>query len=182
MAEYQKHPILLVDDEPEILFSLRGLLRHDFEVFTAESAVAALEILQARPIHIVMTDQRMPEITGSELMGRVKNHWPRTIRVVFTGYADIKAVMEAINTGGLYRYITKPWDPDELVEMLKEAGCMYNELVERQQLLTALESHLAANQQLAARLPHLTPDDTQRLLAEGGPLLEQVRQAILREV
>ena len=66
-------------------------------------------------------DQRMPEITGAELMGRVKNRWPATIRIVFTGYADIKSVVEAINTGGIYRYITKPWDPDELVEVLQEA-------------------------------------------------------------
>ena len=66
-----KHPILVVDDEPEILFSLRGLLRREFDVSTAESGQEAMEILQQRPIHVVMTDQRMPAMTGVELLSRV---------------------------------------------------------------------------------------------------------------
>ena len=117
-----------MDDEPEILFSLKGLLRREFELYTAESGQEALEILERHAIHVVMTDQRMPEMTGVQLMRRVKNEYPEAIRIVFTGYADIKAVIDAINNGGLYRYITKPWDPDELIEVLHEAAARYDEL------------------------------------------------------
>lgn len=122
MPAAEKHPILIVDDEPDVLFSLKGLLRHNFELFTAESGEQALQILREHPIHVIMTDQRMPGMTGVELMTRVKVQYPDSIRIVFTGYADINAVIEAINTGGLYRYITKPWDPDELIDVLMNAA------------------------------------------------------------
>jgi response regulator RpfG family c-di-GMP phosphodiesterase len=143
MAEERKYSVLLVDDEPDILFSLKGLLRLEFELFTAESGREALEILASRPIQVVMTDQRMPEMTGVELLGQVKLRYPDAIRIVFTGYADIKAVVEGINTGGLYRYITKPWDPDELIQLLHEAGARHEALIERRQLLIDLRDHLA---------------------------------------
>src|SRR5579863_464614 len=109
MAEQSRHPVLLVDDEPDILFSLRGLLRREFELHTAASGREALDILAEHPMHVVMTDQRMPEMTGVELLARVKQQFPDTIRIVFTGYADIKAVVDGINQSGLYRYVTKPW-------------------------------------------------------------------------
>src|SRR5438445_537437 len=113
-----KHPILLVDDEPEILFSLRGLLRREFELFTAESGAEALEILKQHPIHVIMTDQRMPRMTGVELLRQAQMEHPEAIRIVFTGYADLKAVVDAVNQGHIYRYLTKPWDPDDLLTVL----------------------------------------------------------------
>lgn len=122
MTDKTKHPILIVDDEPDVLFSLKGLLRHDFELHTAESGEEALQILSDHDIHVIMTDQRMPGMTGVELMKQAKTQYPGAIRIVFTGFADIKAVVEAINNGGLYRYITKPWDPDELIETLHLAA------------------------------------------------------------
>lgn len=127
MSASTKHPILIVDDEPDVLFSLKGLLRHEFVLHTAESGEEALAILREHPIHVIMTDQRMPGMTGVELMQHAKKACPGAVRIVFTGYADIKAVVEAINTGGLYRYITKPWDPDELIEVLHEAAQRYDE-------------------------------------------------------
>lgn len=141
MSAQTKHPILVVDDEPEILFSLRGLLRREFEVQTAESAQEAMEILQQQPIHVVMTDQRMPAMTGVELLSRVQGEWPDAIRMVFTGYADVKAVIDAINEGHIYRYITKPWDPDELRALLRQACEEYDRIIERRQLLTDLHAH-----------------------------------------
>ena len=145
----KKHPILLVDDEPEILFSLKGLLRREFELHTAESGREALEILKEHPIHVVMTDQRMPEMTGVQLMQQVSDRHPEAIRIVFTGYADIKAVIDAINSGGLYRYITKPWDPDELIAVLHEAADKYDEVVEHERLLADLAQHVRQGQELA---------------------------------
>jgi response regulator RpfG family c-di-GMP phosphodiesterase len=143
MAQRTKHPILLVDDEPEILYSLRGLLRMEFEVHTAESGHEAIGILQQQPIHVVMSDQRMPEMTGVELLSQVQGEYPDAIRMVFTGYADVKAVIDAINQGHIFRYITKPWDPDELRAVLHQACEEYDQIVERKRLLTDLRDYQA---------------------------------------
>ncbi len=152
MAEPGKHPLLLVDDEPDILFSLQGLLRREFELHTAGSGREALEILAKRPIHVVMTDQRMPEMTGVELLSRVRKEYPDTVRIVFTGYADIKAVVDGINQSGLFRYVTKPWDPDDLIELLHTAAARYEEIVEHRRLLTEVRTCLAEAPDLMSSL------------------------------
>src|SRR5262245_60749021 len=105
MPNTTKTPILLVDDEPDMLLTLKELLRRHFSLYTAESRRHALEIHRQHPVHVVLTDQRMPEMTGIQLLGRVKEQSPQTVRMVFTGYADIKAVIEGINDVGLYRYL-----------------------------------------------------------------------------
>lgn len=173
-----KHAILLVDDEPEILFSLKGLLRREFDLYTAESGQEALEILGQNIIHVVMTDQRMPEMTGVELMGRVKTEHPDAVRMVFTGYADIKAVVDAINNGGLYRYITKPWDPDELIVLLREAAAEYDATVQRRQLLADLHAHVTAGQQIAKGIVEQSggfdPEATRQFMTNATQLLERL--------
>ena len=140
MPEDAKHPILIVDDEPDVLFSLKGLLRREFELFTAESGDEAIKILNEHPIHVIMTDQRMPGMSGVELMNRARSDHPDAIRIIFTGYADVKAVVEAMNSGGLYRYITKPWDPDELIETLQMAARRYEADVARRQFAQQVRS------------------------------------------
>ena len=146
MTTATKHPILLVDDEPEILFSLRGLLRREFDLHTAQSGAEALEILRLHPIHVVMTDQRMPEMTGVELLRQTRGACPEAIRIVFTGYADIKSVVDAINQGQIYRYLTKPWDPDELCALLHEACDHFERIAERRRLLLDLREYLGGQQ------------------------------------
>lgn len=141
-AENTKPPILLVDDEPEILTSLMGLLRREFSLFTAQSGAEALEILKQHPIHVIMTDQRMPEMTGAELLGKARQLSADSVRIIFTGYADIKAVVDAVNNGQLYRYITKPWDPDELVQTLHEAADEYEKRARRRRLFDEVKCFL----------------------------------------
>ncbi len=148
-----KHSILLVDDEPEILFSLRGLLRREFDLYTAESGAQALEILHQHPVDVIMTDQRMPQMTGVELLRRARGECPAALRIIFTGYADIKAVIDAINQGQIYRYLTKPWDPDELVTMLHEACADHDRMTARSDLLRELRDHIAGCQALLAASP-----------------------------
>lgn len=146
MAE-QKASVLLVDDEGDILFSLKALLRREFDLFTADSGAEALRILAERPIRVVMSDQRMPGMTGVELLSQVKSFYPDTIRILFTGYADIKAVVDGINRGGLYRYLTKPWDPDDLLAVLHSAADAYERQTEQVQLLRELRLLLAETAQ-----------------------------------
>lgn len=176
-----KRPILVVDDEPEMLFSLRNLLRREFEVYTAASGAEGMKILEEHEVHLVMTDQRMPEMTGVELLNRVKCEHPGAMRLIFTGYADIKAVIDAINQGNVFRFVTKPWDPDELLAALREAGRRYDCIVSRNHLLgdlRAYEARCIAYQGglLSGQLGTLTPAG----LAEGEHLLLGGRELVAR--
>ena len=143
MALTIKPPILVVDDEPDILFSLEALLRRNFETFTAQTGAKALELLQLHSVQVIMTDQRMPEITGVELLRRSRAICPDTIRILFTGYADIKAVVDAVNQVEVYRYLIKPWDPDELLVVLAQACSHYQAQSERSRLLADTRAYLA---------------------------------------
>jgi signal transduction histidine kinase len=134
----RRHTLLVVDDEPDVVQSLQDLLRREYRVLGATGAGDGLRLLHEEPVHVVMTDQRMPGTTGVEFLRTVRRDRPDAIRLLFTGYADIKAVIDAINEGHVYRYITKPWDPDELLTVLHQAGEQYDLLQERQQLLDDL--------------------------------------------
>lgn len=134
----QRHTLLIVDDEPDVVQSLRDLLRREYHVLGATHARDGLRLLHEQPVQVVMSDQRMPEISGVEFLRGVRRACPEAIRLLFTGYADIKAVIDAINEGHVYRYITKPWDPDELVTVLHQASEQYDLLQERQRLLEDL--------------------------------------------
>jgi response regulator RpfG family c-di-GMP phosphodiesterase len=139
----KKRPILVVDDEPEMLYSLQGLLRRNFQVYTANSGAEGLKILQEHEVHVVMTDQRMPEMTGVEFLKRLNGNYPEAIRVIFTGYADTQAVIDAINQGNVFRYVAKPWDPEELTKTLNEAGRRYDQIIACRTLLRDLRDYEA---------------------------------------
>lgn len=143
-----KHPILVVDDEEEILFSLRGLLRQEFELHTAQSGAEAIDIMRRHVIHVIMTDQRMPQMTGVELLQKARGECPEAVRMVFTGYADIKAVIDSINQGQIFRYLTKPWDPDELVAALRQGCEEYDRLTARRNLLLDMRDYIKRCQKL----------------------------------
>jgi len=169
-----KPPILLVDDEPEILFSLRGLLRREFDLHTAQGGAEALEVLRRQPVHVIMSDQRMPEMTGVELLRRARAECPEAIRIIFTGYADIKAVVDAINEGQIYRYLTKPWDPDELVALLHQACDHYQQIAERKQLLHDLKRHLTRCRDVLRGLAG--QPEAQKLTGAGDDLLARLER------
>ncbi len=147
-----RHTILVVDDEPDVVKSVKDLLRLDYRVLGATSAAEGIKILQNDEVHIVMTDQRMPETTGVEFLSKVRGDHPEAIRLLFTGYADIKAVIDAINQGNVYRYIAKPWDPDELQTVIREATQRYDLMVERKKLLTILQDQNAELERTNAEL------------------------------
>ena len=134
-----RHTLLVVDDEPDVVKSVKDLLRLDYRVLGATRAKEAMDILANDEIHVVMTDQRMPEMTGVEFLKHVRGEYPEAIRLLFTGYADIRAVIDAINQGCVYRYITKPWDPDELQTVIREAAERYDLIIERNRLVGLLQ-------------------------------------------
>lgn len=114
--------VLLVDDEPNILSALNRLLRREgYRVLTAGSADEALAILAREPVDVVISDQRMPQMTGTELLARVKTLHPRTVRMILSGYSEISAVTDAINKGAVYKYLNKPWDDEHLRSEIRDA-------------------------------------------------------------
>jgi DNA-binding NtrC family response regulator len=174
MANADKHPILLVDDEPEILYSLRALLRREFHLYTAQGGAEALEILRHHPIHVIMSDQRMPQMTGTELLRRARGEFPEAVRIIFTGYADIKSVVDAINEGRIYRYLTKPWDPDELCAMLHEACAQYERVAQRRRLLQDLREHVSR----CHALLQAPGSQAEQAVQDGNALLARVEQVL----
>ncbi|MDO8442090.1 MAG: response regulator [Polaromonas sp.] len=114
--------ILCVDDEPNILSSLRRLFRtKGFQVRVAESGQAGLALLATEPIDLVISDMRMPEMDGAQFLAQVRERWPDTMRLLLTGYSDVTSIIDAINRGEIYRYITKPWDDNDIVLIVRHA-------------------------------------------------------------
>ncbi|MCA8199305.1 HD domain-containing phosphohydrolase [Burkholderia vietnamiensis] len=114
--------ILLVDDEPNVLSALRRVLRPaNYEVLTADSGEAALEILATTEVDLIVSDMRMPTMSGAAFLRRARALYPETMRVLLTGYSDIASIVEAVNEGGVYRYLNKPWDDQDLLMTLEQA-------------------------------------------------------------
>ncbi len=155
----ENRSLLIVDDEPNVLKSLKRLLLDtDYMVYTAESGEVGLEIIKTHDIKLVISDYRMPGMNGVEFLNKIRETHPDTIRMILSGYADVIAVVEAINDGQVYRFITKPWNDQELLtsikraieqyELQKENSKLYLELhkrnLELQILATTLEEKVAA--------------------------------------
>jgi signal transduction histidine kinase len=131
--------VAIVDDEMDVLRSLHDLLRLEFEVLTFTDADEALAALGDREVAAVLSDQRMPRMSGVAFLARVRALCPETTRLLFTGYADQKAVIDAINEGHVYRYIAKPWEPDELLGIFRQAVDRYRLVQGRRRLVEQLE-------------------------------------------
>ena len=127
-----KLKLMIVDDEPDNLDLLYRTFWRDFEVIRAESAVDALKILDQRgEMAIIISDQRMPEMLGTEFLSRTVDRFPDTIRIVLTGYTDVEDLVEAINSGKVFKYITKPWKPQQLQLVVQQAAETYLVLKQR---------------------------------------------------
>jgi len=114
--------LLVVDDEPNVRNALRRQLRRDgYRILTAESAAEGLELLALHEVQVVLSDQRMPNMNGTEFLNRVKALYPDTVRIVLSGYTDLDSVTEAVNRGAIFKFITKPWDNEALRKQIREA-------------------------------------------------------------
>jgi serine phosphatase RsbU (regulator of sigma subunit)/CheY-like chemotaxis protein len=127
-----KLKLMVVDDEPDNLDLLYRTFRREFEVFRADSALIALQILdQQGEMAIIISDQRMPEMLGTEFLSKTVEPFPDTIRIVLTGYTDVEDLVEAINSGKVFKYITKPWTPDNLKAVVQQAAETYRVIKQR---------------------------------------------------
>ncbi|MFN7313644.1 MAG: response regulator [Bacteroidota bacterium] len=126
MEEASKIKVLYVDDEENNLFSFKATFRLKYDVITAISAADAIKILDEQPdIAIIITDQRMPNMTGVEFLHSIKENHPLPMRILLTGYTDINALIEAVNLGKIHYYLSKPWSEEELDKTIKEAYSHY---------------------------------------------------------
>jgi response regulator RpfG family c-di-GMP phosphodiesterase len=141
----EKIKILYVDDEENNLQAFKATFRRDYKIFLAIGAVEAREILKNEEIDLIITDQRMPEETGVEFLESIIPVYPSPIRILLTGYTDIQAVIDAINKGQVYHYLTKPWEEDYLRTVIKNAYEIYTLRRENERLTQAL---ITANDQL----------------------------------
>ncbi len=133
--------LLIVDDEEAILETMTFTFEDDYEVFTSPSANEALTLLDKHaPIAVVISDQRMPEMTGVEFLARVFKGSPATQRIILTGFADMNAIIRAINDGHVYAYITKPWEPDHLKQVVRRAADHHALTLENERLLGDLRT------------------------------------------
>ncbi|MEW6325564.1 MAG: ATP-binding protein [Nitrospirota bacterium] len=132
--DYKAYPILFVDDEKLACEVFKAQFSDQFTVYAATKGMEALEIVEHHPIAVLLSDQRMPEMTGNMLLARVREARPDTVRMIITAYADIEAAIDAINTGEVYRYISKPYDEAELRAMLQQAVERYFLVKERERL------------------------------------------------
>ncbi|MDX2159713.1 MAG: hybrid sensor histidine kinase/response regulator [bacterium] len=165
-SEIVRGQLLVIDDEEEILKALSRQFRRKYAVHIAHSADDGLRIMTEYPIQVIISDQRMPGMNGVEFFNRVKSEYPDAIRLLLTGYADIQAVIAAINDGNVFRYIPKPWDPVELETIVNEAFQRYRLIVQNRELLSELQ---AANALLEKRVEARTAE-----LAEANARLQQM--------
>lgn len=135
-----KGTFLVIDDEPDILDAIARLFRKDHLVLTAQTVDEAWELIENHDVQVVMTDQRMPKMSGIEFLAELRKTHPHIVRVLFTGYSNISDVIDAINQGHVYRYISKPWKPVELRLFVAQAFEYYRAQRERDELLKQLRS------------------------------------------
>lgn len=146
-------PVLVVDDEKDNLEAIKRLLRSHYDVTTTDSPKEALELIRTQAFNVIISDQRMPEMTGVELLEKSKEVLPNTTRILLTGYTDIDSVIGAINRGNIYRYIAKPWDPDDLTLTLRQANEAY---LLRQEVEQKNRALARSNDELKRALHQLT--------------------------
>ncbi len=137
--------VLYIDDEPNNINSFKASFRRTFNVFTAESAEEGRKILDTETIHVILSDQRMPKMTGIEFFQSIIDTHPDPIRILITGYTDINAVIDAINLGQVYKYLSKPWNEEDIKNFIYKA---YEVVELRQKNLQLTNKLMDANKKL----------------------------------
>ena len=143
--EYENIHVLYIDDEINNINSFKAAFRRVFQVYTAESAEEGRKILETETIHVILSDQRMPKMTGIEFFQSILESHPEPIRILITGYTDINAVIDAINVGQVYKYLSKPWNEEDIKNFIFKA---YEVVALRQKNRELTEKLLDANKKL----------------------------------
>ena len=149
LHEEKDHNLLIIDDEVDITKALVRQFRRNYNVFATTEATEALKIMEQEKIQVVLSDQRMPGMTGVDFFAQIKDKYPDALKLILTGYSDIEAVIGAINEGQVFRYVKKPWNPDELDTIIREAFEKYELITNNRKLMVSLQE---ANQNLEEKV------------------------------
>jgi two-component system, NtrC family, response regulator HupR/HoxA len=165
--------VLIVDDEPRVLDAIEAILAAEFRVLRADGGEEALQVLQAHDVSVIVTDHRMPRMTGIELLRRSQEVAPEAVRIVLTAYTDVDSLMDAINTGHIYHFVPKPWDPNELLVIVRRAAERHRLVQDNARLRDELEVALNALRREAAEARE-RPLSFERLVGGATGLREAV--------
>ena len=176
-VDYRRWPVLVVDDEPDILRSFTFNYGDDFAILTAPGGAQALELLATNDPSVIVADQRMPAMSGTEFLERSMAIRPDAVRIILTGYTDIEAIIEAVNKSRIYRYVTKPWESEDLRITLRRAIEAFALARENSRLVEELR---LANERLAAENAYLREADHADQIVGDSPGIRAVLEHVAR--
>ena len=176
----EKFPILYVDDEEHNLTSFAATFRKDYKIHTSTNGNDALEIMRHNDIKLVITDQRMPEMTGIQLLEKLSPEFPDSIRMILTGFSDIEVIIDAINSGRVFRYITKPWDENELRMTIENARQIFDLQTSNKSLVKELQVKVEEQEQTLKLFVRYVPEQVVKKSLENNQ--ESVFEGELRNV
>lgn len=163
--------LLLVDDEPNILKSLNRVFRREgYTIFTANSGLEGIELLNQHDIAVILSDQRMPSMSGTEFLKKAKEIRPNSVRIVLSGFTDIESITTAINEGSIFKFLTKPWDDDQLKANIREAFELHSLKEKNEQLNREISEKNKALK--------ITNDELRKTAAENERLIRVQAQAL----
>jgi adenylate cyclase len=163
-----KFPILYVDDEENNLVSFAATFRKEYDVTIAKSAQEGINVLRSRDIKLVITDQRMPEMTGIQFLEKINPEFPDTIRIILTGFSDIGVIIDAINSGRVFRYITKPWDENELRMTIENAKQLFELQLRNRDLMSTLQQKVEEQEQTLKLFIRYVPEQVVKKSLENN--------------
>jgi len=181
MTNENKHTVLCVDDEQNILNSLKRLLRREgYTLLTASSGRKGLEILRENDVHLVLSDQRMPEMNGTDFLAKVKKNHPDTIRIILTGYTEVDAITESINRGNIYKFFLKPWNDENLKLEIAKALEQYDLIQTNKRLRETIIKQNEKLRQINETLEKKVKKRTQELEIKNQAL--ELSRAVLEDL
>jgi len=159
--------ILYVDDEAQNLVSFKATFRRDYKVLTATSGAEGIEIVRKNNVHLIISDQRMPEMTGVQFLEKMRAEYPDAIRMILTGFSDVEAIIDAINNGRVFRYITKPWNDTELRMAIENARQLYCLQQKNKDLVISLQNKVAQQERILKYFKKYVPETIVTQISES---------------
>jgi len=175
-----KNTLLIVDDEPNVIASLkRALMDEPYEIYSAASGAEGLDILKKINIKVIMSDEKMPGMSGAEFLSAVKDQFPETIRIMLTGHASLESAIKAVNSGEIYRFFSKPWNEIDIKLAIRSALEKYNLEAENRRLLKIVKRQALDLKMLERKYPSITKLEKDE---EGNLILPDMSEQELSEI
>jgi two-component system, probable response regulator PhcQ len=179
-GQMPKYNILIVDDEKNVISALkRALMNEDYNIFSAENANDGLKVLSSNPIHLIISDERMPGMSGSEFLSEAKSKYPNAIRIMLTGHASIESAMKVINEGEIYRFFTKPWNDVDLIFSIRAALEKYDLEAENRILMQTIKRQAIDMKLLEKQFPSITELKRDE---KGSIIIEDITEDEMNEI